>query len=850
MLKRLRKNEYNLLLIIFPVFSNGLMVMLCTAFFSLLTTQVLLAEGSKEINSHGGYRAFLVSSLTSSSVSALSFPFPTQGTVKVYAKAGEVINVGSSAQGFGFGTINLRAPDGGTYTSGNGITAGLIANRAQEVAGPLPNAGGYTPFTLTVTAAQEGVWEIDFVSQTAGTPAGDNPVPVQAGAAWIQPPGAYIAAFDVSVRNTANTGFLTGRVFTNVFLGILGTFNVGFNGVFYVLTKDGYQYALDNNGQAGNGFTFFVNNKGFRTPTGTVSYQSVDSTKVTNVQDPRTDDTPTDVTQKIFFNTPATDLPATAGIPGNKTTWLVGTPVVPTITNVNLVGVEGTVGRSGTSPLGANLTFTTSGNGTYALVIDVNQNGIYTDAIDRRFTGTVNAGTNRVYWDGLDGTGKKVPPNSAAAYNASIIITTTAGEVHFPFFDVERNVNGLKLTRLNGLYAPDDTLYWDDTPITIVGTPPVPLKNTVGISSAINGHKWGKTTTNPNDDQDFGNNKSIDTYGYIASAPVTTTLSFKVLEADLAVDSITAIANCAGEAATYQITVSNKGPSDIAGAKFHFTFPATLSRIAGTSQATSGTSAVTATAITPTSFDVTLSMANGSVRRFVISGIVNASVAGNFTATAAIIRPADVTDPDATNPDIAPPTDANNECDALPSGVGCNNIKSKTVFISPVSVAGPNQTVFINTPATMAASTVGTWTQIVSNDPALAVITNPTSATTNITGFSVLGLYHFAYTNASGCADTANVKVIPVEIDIPNIITPNNDGKNDVLKIGNLENYPGSQIIIFNRWGNEVYHNNDYKSDWNGSGLAEATYYYILNRRGKSGEITPYKGWVFLKRSN
>jgi hypothetical protein len=58
--------------------------------------------------------------------------------------------------------------------------------------------------------------------------------------------------------------FLTGRVYTNIFSGILGTFDVGFNGVFQILTKDGYQYSLDNNGQAGNGFSFFVNNKGFR----------------------------------------------------------------------------------------------------------------------------------------------------------------------------------------------------------------------------------------------------------------------------------------------------------------------------------------------------------------------------------------------------------------------------------------------------------------------------------------------------------------------------------------------------------------------------------------------------------
>jgi len=201
-----------------------------------------------------------------------SYPFPTQGTMKVYVNVGETINVGSSVQGMDQGTINLRAPDGTTYTSGNDATTGFIADHNQELAGPQPNVGGYKPFTLKVKAGQTGVWEIDFVSNTGGQDQG-NPDPIPANEAWIQPTGQYIAAFDVSVRNTDNSAFLKGRVFTNVFSGILGTFDVGFNGIFHILTSDGYQYTLDNNGQAGNGFTFFVNNKGFKNPDGTASIE-------------------------------------------------------------------------------------------------------------------------------------------------------------------------------------------------------------------------------------------------------------------------------------------------------------------------------------------------------------------------------------------------------------------------------------------------------------------------------------------------------------------------------------------------------------------------------------------------
>ena len=801
----------------------------------------LHAEGSKELSANGGYRAFLFSSATGNA----SFPFPTLGTMKVYVKAGETIYTGSSAQGFGLGTINLRAPDGSTYTSGNAAAAGLISNRSQELAGPLPNAGGYTPFTVKVGAGQEGVWEIDFISQSNGVDMG-NPDPVPVNANWTQPSGQYITAFDVSVRDVNNHNFLTGRVFTNVFSGILGTFDVGFNAILNILTKDGYQYTLDNNGQAGNGFTFFVNNKGFRNADGTASYLSVDNINSPNVNDPTMADTQSDITHKIFFNTPATDLPATASTPGGGTTWLLNPPGLITISNVGFTGIEGTAGIAGTNPLGSNFLFTSTGQGSFTIAIDVNNNGVFTDPIDRNLTGTVSAGANQVYWDGLDGQGNKTP---AGSYNANITVTTKAGEVHFPFFDVERNVNGIKLTRINGGYSPDDTVYWDDTPVELIGTPPNPIKNLGGISSLVNGHKWGTPASNPQDDNDFGNNRGIDTWSYILSAPVTSSVAFQLKEADLAVDTIVSNSGCAGGPVAYTVVVKNNGPDDVTGSKFRFAFPNQISGITVSSNATSGTSAVSAETTSANEYDATLALAAGATRTFSISGTVAQSATGNVSVTASILRPADVTDPDATNPtDDAPPTDPVAECNALPSGTGCNNIKtSTTVFISAPN-AGADQTVFQYETATLTGTGDGVWTQA-AGDPVTAVIATPVNSSTTVSGLNNPGLYHFVYTNASACTDTVLVTVVAAGTTIPNIFTPNNDGLNDVFKITGLESYPGSQLIIFNRWGNEVYRADNYLNDWNGSGLAEGTYYYILNRKEHNGSTTAFKGWVFLKRT-
>ena len=146
----------------------------------------------------------------------------------------------------------------------------------------------------------------------------------------------------------------------------------------------------------------------------------------------------------------------------------------------------------------------------------------------------------------------------------------------------------------------------------------------------------------------------------------------------------------------------------------------------------------------------------------------------------------------------------------------------------------------------MAGTGAGTWSQL-GNTPTLATITNLNNPATTITGLSLAGNYKFIYTNASGCADTVQIFVLD-QINIPNIITPNGDGKNDVLTIAGLSSYPNSQLIIFNRWGNEVYRSDNYLNNWDGKGLAEGTYYYILNRRDENGSITTFKGWVYLKR--
>lgn len=107
--------------------------------------------------------------------------------------------------------------------------------------------------------------------------------------------------------------------------------------------------------------------------------------------------------------------------------------------------------------------------------------------------------------------------------------------------------------------------------------------------------------------------------------------------------------------------------------------------------------------------------------------------------------------------------------------------------------------------------------------------------------------YSVTATNDKGCSAThyINVEVIKDYHLVANdIITPNNDGKNDVWKINYITVYPDCDVIVFNRWGQEVYRSvGGYQNDWggvaaNGFELPDGAYYYVITCAGMQKEIT------------
>lgn len=114
--------------------------------------------------------------------------------------------------------------------------------------------------------------------------------------------------------------------------------------------------------------------------------------------------------------------------------------------------------------------------------------------------------------------------------------------------------------------------------------------------------------------------------------------------------------------------------------------------------------------------------------------------------------------------------------------------------------------------------------------------------------------YLVRVTNSNGCSsyDTVVVNVDQdISIDVPNFITPNNDGFNDVWNLSSIVDIETANISIFNRWGWEVFKTDNYDNNWDGtidgSPLADGTYVYVIDFGDEDRE--PLRGTIEILRN-
>ncbi len=128
--------------------------------------------------------------------------------------------------------------------------------------------------------------------------------------------------------------------------------------------------------------------------------------------------------------------------------------------------------------------------------------------------------------------------------------------------------------------------------------------------------------------------------------------------------------------------------------------------------------------------------------------------------------------------------------------------------------------------------------------PATEVLLVNTSYSLQYAGLAP-GTFTAQVTDEFGCvAEKEFVVGVKTEIFIPNVFTPNNDpdNRNEVFFIRNLAP-SGAQLVISNRWGNEVYSTKNYQNDWNAEGVSDGIYFYNLRSNGQE-----FTGWVEIIR--
>lgn len=506
--------------------------------------------------------------------------------LKVYARAGEYIMLGSSAVDVpdepDRGDILVFVPGriGGPIgqeivpaqpdyscrahraQTGNS-QQGRIASRLQETHGPDTIAvpataqpggavpGGYVPCWYRAT--ETGIYDIVFLgpvgdgSDSQIFPTGQLDHPSNFSAAQ----NTSVSAWDVTVRDSLTVAqSRRGRLFAYYLAMFTGGNGRPLSNTVYIVATDGFVYKVDLLGLDPNGYVLYGNQAGFLDSDGSPLYRNVMAVSTLPTQDQN------QMVQlqggvrlappqyPIFFDQPDPAALQAVGIPL--------TPLVPTVSGFSFEASGGgnvaKVGEGGTFRFGSNV------GGVYELVISRDgQDWDPTSPQNRVLRGIrVSGGETRVPWDGMDNAGNAFPEGRGYQARTSV----HGGEFHFPFLDVENSITGspsFTLVNPPGGVCPlwngscSGALY-DDRGYrtangTIVGTaingplcpgnvgnPPDPLfSGPSGFDSTSGQRRFGFATGgNPGticaSDGGFGDKKGLDLWTYFPGNIVSTTL--------------------------------------------------------------------------------------------------------------------------------------------------------------------------------------------------------------------------------------------------------------------------------------------------------------------------------------
>lgn len=221
-------------------------------------------------------------------------------------------------------------------------------------------------------------------------------------------------------------------------------------------------------------------------------------------------------------------------------------------------------------------------------------------------------------------------------------------------------------------------------------------------------------------------------------------------------------------------------------------------------------------------------MVNGESTKIInISGLVNRSVSSLETHTARIIK--------VTTPEGSHFTFDGTEKDAFSH--------MHFVMIAPMPSVNLGRDTFICSPDHLLLD---------AGNPGMTYEWNNGSRTQTIWANEGDGLFWVKVTNDSNCSASDSISIKPCSplnyLFVPNVFTPNDDGENDVWRIGGLQYFPGVVVKLFDRWGRQIFVSEpDYPKPWdgkrNGKLLPMDAYYYVIDLKDGS---KPIRGSVTL----
>jgi len=101
------------------------------------------------------------------------------------------------------------------------------------------------------------------------------------------------------------------------------------------------------------------------------------------------------------------------------------------------------------------------------------------------------------------------------------------------------------------------------------------------------------------------------------------------------------------------------------------------------------------------------------------------------------------------------------------------------------------------------------------------------------------------------CKNSDGITIEAFSVEIPKVVTPNGDGKNDDFTpmTDGFTGINSHNMSIFNRWGEKVWESNDFNSGWdakqNGKYVTEGTYFWVLEVFYGTDDVKKiYKGTV------